>query len=203
MVQAAEDRAGDDISIRRHDVPLGEYRRRIHLARFGHSWPEAHVRARSVVVRGPFADDTAEMALGERDDPVEALTAHGANQAFAERIRFRCVGWCAEKVLHSRNRQIFGSSGWVSGERSPVVARTSRFSMSESEAKSLRMCLAAAVIAEIGSEGGRKFRRPRGVVEERLHRGDVGGIRSRGRRDVYTLVDTKARRCESCPAGTP
>ena len=97
VMQAAEDRVGDEIGIRGHDMPFREYLRRIRLTRFRHSWPEADVRAGAVVMRGPFADDAAEMLLAERDDPVETLAAHRADQALTECVRLRRVRRSAER----------------------------------------------------------------------------------------------------------
>src|SRR4051812_804644 len=47
------------------------------------------MRPSTVVVRGPFADDRAQMTFAERNDPVEAFAAKRSDEALAEGIRFR------------------------------------------------------------------------------------------------------------------
>ena len=50
---------------------------------------EARVRTPAVVVRDPLPEDSAEVALVERDHPVQAFAPNRANRAFAERVRLR------------------------------------------------------------------------------------------------------------------
>src|SRR5258708_6268346 len=60
-----------------------EPRRGIELVRLRHARAEGHVWTGAVVVRGPLANNRAEMSLAERDDSVETLAPQGSDQTFA------------------------------------------------------------------------------------------------------------------------
>ena len=100
-MKAAENRRGDDAvavanaMARRHHREVGTIR---------NPWSEARVRTPAIVVRDPLREDSAEMTLGERNQPVEAFAPNRANHAFAERIRL----WRSHRRLedgepHSRD----------------------------------------------------------------------------------------------------
>jgi hypothetical protein len=67
-------------------------------------------------MRDPFGEDLSEVALAERDQPVQALSPYGADQPFTERIRLR--------RLHERfqDAQTHGRDGVVHGRGKDPVA---------------------------------------------------------------------------------
>jgi hypothetical protein len=64
------------------------------LIRFGQRmWnprSQAGVWTTSVIVGHPFAKDPSEMCLVHRDQPIETLSTHRADQSLAEGVRLRC-----------------------------------------------------------------------------------------------------------------
>ena len=47
------------------------------------------MRTPAVVVSDPVAQDRAQMRLGQRDQPVQALPANGSDDPLADRVRLR------------------------------------------------------------------------------------------------------------------
>jgi hypothetical protein len=54
--------------------------------RSGDARPQCAVRTRAVVVSDPLAQDRAEMRLGQRDHPIQALAPDRADHALADRV---------------------------------------------------------------------------------------------------------------------
>jgi hypothetical protein len=58
----------------------------------------------AMIMRDPFGEDLSEVALAERDQPVEALSPYGADQPFTECIRLRCpYGRLQHAQTHGRD----------------------------------------------------------------------------------------------------
>ena len=76
-----------------------------------------------MIMRDPFGEDLSEVALVERDHPVEALAPYGADQPFTERIRLRRP--------HGRlqDGQPHGRDGGVHGRRKDPSAVMRQISM--------------------------------------------------------------------------
>lgn len=87
VVEAAEDRAGDPACSRRQLVACGMRRHRQAVWWIRQPRPEARVGPAAVVVVHPLAEDQPEVALVERDEPVEAPAAQGPDESLAVRVR--------------------------------------------------------------------------------------------------------------------
>ena len=89
MVQTAQNRRRGDLRVFRKAMTGGH-----ELIRFGQRmWnarSQAGVWTTSVIVRHPFAKDPSEMCLVNRDQPIETLPTHRADQSLAEGVGLRC-----------------------------------------------------------------------------------------------------------------
>ena len=47
------------------------------------------MRASAIVMADEFVQDSLEMTLAQRDDPIQALSANRADQSLAKRVRLR------------------------------------------------------------------------------------------------------------------
>jgi hypothetical protein len=71
------------------------------------AWPEAGMWSATIVVSHPILKDSAKMSFTARDHPIQALSANGADHAFAMSVRLRCP--------HGRleNRQTHGHQSGI------------------------------------------------------------------------------------------
>ena len=99
---------------RRRRDPMAD-RKTMAIRLFGHplgSWirnagTEAGVWPAAIVMSDPFLKDSAKMPFTARDQPIQALSAHGADHAFAMRVRLRCShGRLENRQTHSRDHSI-------------------------------------------------------------------------------------------------
>ena len=74
------------------------------------------MRASSVIVHRELLDNQLQVPLVPRNEVVQALPAHGADQPLAERVRFRCSHW------RSQNTQAESVQGVIHGGREGGVA---------------------------------------------------------------------------------
>lgn len=86
LVKAAKDRRGDD-AVAVANAMAGRHRREVGGIRNTRS--EARVRTPALVVRDPLPENSAEVALVERNHPIQTFSPNRANHAFAEGVRLR------------------------------------------------------------------------------------------------------------------
>ena len=92
MMQAAQHRSETYPSSRAESMPgLAIERGWASPVWIGDARAHEPVRACAIVVVGPRAQRRSQMLLRHRDRPIAALSANGADQAFAHRIRHRAA----------------------------------------------------------------------------------------------------------------
>ena len=64
----------------------------------GYGLLDALMRPRLVEVGDVLLENTAQVLLAQEQDVIEALTAHAPEEAFADRIRTRCLDRCAQHL---------------------------------------------------------------------------------------------------------
>ena len=85
--------------------PDGQIERRI-----GNARPQAGVRAAAIVMSDPLPEDVPQMPLIQRNHEIQALSAHRAQQPFAECVRLgRANGRLQDRQTHGRDRPIDAS----------------------------------------------------------------------------------------------
>ncbi len=88
MMQPSENGFGGNAITRRQFVAVDTIRN-LGLGRLRKSRSERWVRSSPIAMSRPFPQDSTDVLLTERDDPVETLSADRADQSFAERVRLR------------------------------------------------------------------------------------------------------------------
>ncbi len=136
MMQAAEERRLRDAKSLGKAVPMRPLSGRKTWCGVWDAGSEGHVGAEVVVVGDPLADETAETCFAEGDDPVEALAAHGSDDALAEGVCLRCLG----RGLHDLQPDVLGDAIEVCGE--DAVAVVDQEAIGVSAGRASRSCWA-------------------------------------------------------------
>ena len=75
--------------------------------RIRNAGPEAGVWSATIVMSHPLLKDSAKMSFTARDHPIQALSANGADHAFAMRVRLRCPhGRLENRQTHGHHSRI-------------------------------------------------------------------------------------------------